>query len=136
MIICLSNEYINDVCSLGKILHDNFSSTYNFESLNEGVNKTFLYLIDNKVVGFIHIQIIDGEVDIIDLVVNPLYRRNGYASKLIDYVLTNYKENFILEVSENNNIAISLYKSFNFIEIGRRKNYYDNMFDAIIMERK
>ena len=136
MIICLSNEYINDVCSLGKILHDNFSNTYNFESLNEGVNKTFLYIIDNKVVGFIHIQIIDGEVDIIDLVVNPLYRRNGYASKLIDYVLTNYKESFILEVSENNNIAISLYKSFNFIEIGRRKNYYGNMFDAIIMERK
>ena len=33
-------------------------------------------------------------------------------------------ENLYLEVSEDNNIAIALYKSLGFEEIGARKNYY------------
>ena len=45
-------------------------------------------------------------------------------------------ENLYLEVSEDNNIAIALYKSLGFEEIGVRKNYYrkgSTSSNAIIM---
>ena len=45
-------------------------------------------------------------------------------------------ENLYLEVSEDNNIAIALYKSLGFEEIGARKNYYrkgSTASNAIIM---
>ena len=41
----------------------------------------------------------------------------------------------ILEVSDQNTSALNLYKKYNFIEINRRKGYY-NGIDAIIMEKK
>ena len=31
-----------------------------------------------------------------------------------------------LEVNSSNTIAINLYKKFNFIQVGNRKNYYQN----------
>ena len=41
-----------------------------------------------------------------------------------------------LEVNENNQYAIKLYKKFNFKEIGQRKKYYNGKDTAIIMELK
>ena len=41
-----------------------------------------------------------------------------------------------LEVNVHNEIAINLYKKYNFIEVGRRKKYYNNIDDAIIMTKE
>ena len=55
---------------------------------------------------------------------------------LINHVINFAKgKKLILEVSEQNINAINLYKKHNFVEINRRKGYY-NGIDAIIMEKK
>ena len=41
-----------------------------------------------------------------------------------------------LEVNVKNENAIKLYKKYNFEEVGRRKKYYNNIDDAIIMTLK
>ncbi|MBQ7333400.1 MAG: ribosomal protein S18-alanine N-acetyltransferase [Clostridia bacterium] len=68
----------------------------------------------------------------------PDARRRGIAYRLIDYALKTERgrglESIFLEVREKNVPARNLYKSYGFIEIGTRKNYYKNPDDnAIIM---
>ena len=45
------------------------------------------------------------------------------------------KDNISLEVNENNNAAIELYKKFNFEIVGCRKKYYNGKDNAIIMTK-
>ena len=47
-----------------------------------------------------------------------------------------FREIFTLEVSEQNEVAISLYSKFGFEKVGLRKKYYDGKFDAILMSKK
>lgn len=136
MIIGFNKKYLLDVYKLGSLLNHNYANLYDEQSLNKDVNKTFLYVDDDKLVGFIHIQDLNGEVDIINIVIDENYRRHGYASKLIEYVI-NYASNrpIFLEVNDQNTNALNLYKKYGFTEINRRKGYY-NGIDAIIMEKK
>lgn len=136
MIVSFDNKYLDDIYELGSLLHDNYRNLYSEESLNNDVNKTFLIIDNNDLIGFIHIQDLIDEVDIIDIIIDVNYRNKGYASKLIDYVI-NYAngKKILLEVNENNTSAINLYKKYSFIEINRRTGYYNGQ-DAIIMEKK
>ena len=136
MIIGFNKKYLLDVYKLGSLLNHNYANLYDEQSLNKDVNKTFLYVDDDKLVGFIHIQDLNGEVDIINIVIDENYRRHGYASKLLEYVI-NYASNrpIFLEVNDQNTNALNLYKKYGFTEINRRKGYY-NGIDAIIMEKK
>lgn len=136
MIIEFDKKYLFDIYKLGSLLNHNYSQLYDEKSLDCDVNKTFLCVINDKLIGFIHIQDLIDEIDIINIVIDNDYRRKGYASKLIEYVISyaNSKK-IILEVSENNINAINLYKKYNFNEINRRKGYYNGV-DAITMEKK
>lgn len=136
MIIDFDKKYLYDVYKLGSLLNRDYSRLYDEESLNNGVNKTFLYVLNDELIGFIHIQDLIDEIDVINIVIGEENRRKGYASKLIEHVI-NYAQDkkIILEVSDQNTSALNLYKKYNFIEINRRKGYY-NGIDAIIMEKK
>ena len=136
MIIDFDKKYLYDVYKLGSLLNRDYSRLYDDESLNNGVNKTFLYVLNDELIGFIHIQDLIDEIDVINIVINEENRRKGYASKLIEHVINYAKDKkIILEVSDQNTSALNLYKKYNFIEINRRKGYY-NGIDAIIMEKK
>ena len=62
------------------------------------------------------------------LYVSYMYRRNNYASELINYIEVNKKvfntNKIYLEVEDNNNIAISFYEKNNFFLLNYRNNYY------------
>lgn len=136
MISLMVEDDFQEVLDLGLTLHSNFANIYDFESLNEGVNKTYVIKDNDILVGFIHIQDLFDEIDIIDIVINSNYQRKGYGSKLLDYVFNAYNDKkFILDVSSENISALSFYEHFGFKEINRRKGYYNGV-DAIIMERK
>jgi ribosomal-protein-alanine N-acetyltransferase len=78
------------------------------------------------------------EVQIIDIVVDPAYRRQGVASQLIEELIAESKnyQYIVLEVRESNQPARQLYFKHGFIEWYRRKNYYNNPTeDAIVMRR-
>ncbi len=83
-------------------------------------------------------RVIAPEGEIYRVATLPYARRRGIAYRLIDYALKTEKgrglESVFLEVREKNVPARNLYKSYGFIEMGTRKNYYKNPDDnAIIM---
>ena len=136
MIKELDINNVDKVINLGLKLNTNYSNLYDYESLNSGVNKTYIILDNNNVIGFIHIQDLIDEVDIIDIVIDEEYRRKGYGKSLINYIFDFYKDKkVILEVSADNEAAVNLYKSLDFNVINIRKGYYNGK-DALVMEKK
>ena len=68
---------------------------------------------DNKMIGFIIIKYIDEfKYEIIDIALNPEYRKLGIGSKMIDYVI----ENFAIKTlyAETDNDAVNFYKKYGF----------------------
>ena len=94
---------------------------------------------ENNIVGFAGIKIVLDEADIMNIAVKRDYRRQGIATLLLNHILNICKEKSIktinLEVNEENFSAISLYQKLGFKECGRRKQYYDNKYDAILMKK-
>lgn len=91
-----------------------------------------------RLLGYIcPMQIID-EGHILDVAVDPEIRGCGVGRLLVEKVLEECRTggaSFVsLEVRESNGTAIGLYEKMGFIAVGRRKRYYENGEDAIMME--
>ena len=98
-------------------------SRYNiYEEYFENIFAGYLITYDN----------IDS-LDIFEIAVDKNFRKKGIASKLLNKI--NDERKILLEVSEKNIIAINLYIKNGFKIISRRKNYYLDGSDAIVMIR-
>ena len=89
-----------------------------------------------RVVGLIAARTLveDAEHEILNVVVEPSRRGQGIGSKLLKTLLAGRRGLWFLEVREGNTAALRLYKSFGFIDFGRRKGYYQKPYeDAIVM---
>ena len=73
-----------------------------------------------------------------NIAVHKDFRRQGVAKLLLSNLINMCVENNIksinLEVNEINFPAINLYKNFDFKIVGKRPKYYDNKYDAILMD--
>lgn len=88
----------------------------------------FIYKIGNSIVAYIGIWILDDEIHISNLAVDPLFRRRGIARKLINRIIKEaYKVNIktvSLEVRISNINAINLYENMDFEKNSILKDYY------------
>lgn len=126
------NKDLNLIDEMGSMLHDDFKFKLD-------VFSNCLVIEENeKVIGFIIYSVIYDRAEIVDIIINPLYRLKGYGSKLLKYAINKIKEtgclNVTLEVSCNNVPAIRLYESLGFIVEAKRKNYYGNT-DGYLMKK-
>lgn len=122
---------------LGLIVNKNFVNVYDLNKLLESeYDFIYGYYINNILVAFIHINKLYENMDIVNIVVDPDYRRRGIASSLLNYVISLFSDvsSIILEVNENNHSAIKLYEKQQFNVINKRLNYYGND-SALIMKR-
>ncbi len=128
-------EDIKYIYDIGSSYINNFSNLYNLDKLlNDDINKIYVYT-DKTILGFIHISVINNEIDIINIIVDKNSRGKSIGTNLLNYVLSIYNKHiFYLEVSEDNIRAINLYKKFNFKIINKRLNYYKDK-DALIMKK-
>jgi ribosomal-protein-alanine N-acetyltransferase len=89
-----------------------------------------------RVVGYIAFEQIVDEGSLIELAVDPAYRRKGVGRKLVELMLTSCDgvKTICLEVRAGNLAAISLYQAMGFEAISVRRDYYDNPKEhAVIM---
>lgn len=137
MIRLATSNDILEINKLGSLIESNFSNLFDIKSiLNESISKVYVY-DDDGVKGFLHITCLYETIDIINIVVDPLYRRKKIASNLLDHMLGDLNsevKTITLEVNVNNESAINLYKKFGFEIVNNRKKYYGDE-DAYLMGR-
>ena len=94
-------------------------------------------LLDDEVIGYYSFQKIFDEGYINNIAIKREYQSKGYGTKLFEDLIERAQKFEVkaltLEVEDDNERAIKVYKKFGFIEEGRRKNFYLNKKDAIIM---
>lgn len=92
----------------------------------------------DTLLGFVIIRVIPDAWEVIQIVIDPLYQRQGLASQLMRFVIDEAKKNKIkkcqLEVRASNHPAILLYQQLHFHEVGIRKKYYANGDDALLLD--
>lgn len=92
--------------------------------------------VDEKVVGYMGLQVFCGEGYVTNVAVLPEYRRQGIAKMLIEKQLQNDMSFITLEVRESNLPAIKLYEFCGFENVGIRPKFYtDPTENAIIMTK-
>ena len=102
----------------------------------------WLVAMDGDVlVGYIGSQSVMGEADVMNIAVNPEYRRQGVAERLISFLIDQLDANGVssltLEVRASNEGAVALYNKLCFEHIGRRPNYYSKpKEDALILRKE
>ena len=118
--------------SLEKIEKIIFGTAWNSEIIQEKIkNKKFkywIYEVENSIKGYLGIQFLEEEIEILGIGVNQGSRRKNIATELMDELIeyfekTEYKK-IILEVRESNTVAQRLYKKYGFKKISKRKKYY------------
>ena len=90
--------------------------------------------IANRVEGFIVSRRVVAEREILNLAVDPAWRRRGVATALLTYQLA-MGGTYYLEVRESNLAAQALYRKCGFEEVGRRPSYYDLPAESAIVMR-
>ena len=111
---------------------------------NELTNPLSLWIVAldcDRVIGYVGSQTVLGEADMMNIAVDPEYRRMGIARKLIDELVLLLKEKqtycLTLEVRDTNAPAILLYDQMGFKQVGRRPNYYSApKEDALILRKE
>jgi len=91
-----------------------------------------------EVAGYLCLQLVLDEAEILDVAVDGSRRGRGIGEVLVLSALAFCREKRVallfLEVRVSNHAAISLYRRLGFRESGRRKCYYENGEDAMLMD--
>jgi ribosomal protein S18 acetylase RimI-like enzyme len=89
-----------------------------------------------RIAGFLVSRKVDeGEREILNLAVDPEFRRRGVATALIRHALEQSRGTHFLEVRESNAMARALYRGVGFEEVGERPGYYENPPETGIVMR-
>ena len=120
----------------------NIQSQSNTQAKAQSQSRTALVVEqDANVVGFIVGRQVEDEWEIENIAVTGTARRHGLGSRLVgellDLVRSHGGKSVLLEVRESNGAARSLYEKWGFLEVGRRKMYYQNPpEDALVLKFK
>jgi len=89
--------------------------------------------------GFICFRNIGEESELLNICIHPRHCQKGLGKILmefyIDFCSKKGVKKYYLEVNPQNIPAVHLYQSFDFKPAGKRKNFYQGKYDALLMER-
>ena len=108
------------------------------EFKKEGIN-VFGLSVENLIIGVCVFHVVLDEAQISYFVVNQKFRKKGFGSYLMSYLIeicnkSNIKK-LLLEVSNKNIEAEKFYSRFDFFTVGIRRNYYKDGSDALLKEK-
>ena len=109
------------------------------EFKKEGI-KVFGLIFSNLIIGICVYHVILDEAQINFFVVDQKYRKKGFGSFLMTYLIEQCEKlnihKLFLEVSHTNFAAEKFYRRFDFSTVGIRRNYYKDGSDALLKEKK
>ena len=123
------------------ILQEQFDEFWNAnvleKELENPLSEYIVAIYCNEVVGYAGLWQSIDEGHITNIVTKKDKRGNHIGNGMLEEIINLAKhkglKSVTLEVNEHNEPAIKLYKKHNFKELGKRKKYYNNVDDAIIM---
>ena len=93
---------------------------------------------DLQLVGYAGGWVVDGDVQILKVGVDPTWRRHGIARELLSRVASDARDlgarTCSLEVRAGNEGAQAFYRALDFESLGKRPRYYSDGEDALIMQ--
>ena len=108
------------------------------EFKKEGIKVVGLFL-SSLVIGICVFHVVLDEAQINFFVVNQKYRKKGYGTYLMNYLIKQCEilniNKLLLEVSLSNTTAEKFYSRFDFYTVGIRRNYYKDDSDALLKEK-
>lgn len=108
------------------------------QSLN-APNQIWVTEHQQHIIAMLAWQTIVDEIEIHLLNTHPQYRRQGYARQLLQCLFSRAQQQqirrILLEVRAGNSSAQQLYMHHGFQQCGRRKHYYNDNEDALILEK-
>ena len=109
------------------------------EFKKEGI-RVFGVFFFNTLIGICVFQVVLDEGQINFFAINKKYRKKGYGSQLMRYLIKQCENlninKLFLEVSQTNAPAEKFYSRFDFSTVGIRRNYYKDGSDALLKEKK
>ena len=109
------------------------------EFKKEGIKVIGLFL-SSLLIGICVFHVVLDEAQINYFVVNQKYRKKGYGTYLMNYLIKQCEllniNKLLLEVSLANTTAEQFYSRFDFHTVGIRTNYYKDGSDALLKEKK
>ena len=110
------------------------------QELDNPVATVLVAEVAGKIVGYLCYWLIVGEMQVLNIATSLKARRNGIAAQLLAYAFNSYSADELsavwLEVRAGNNGAIALYQGYGFVINGKRKKYYRDGEDALLMVKK
>lgn len=92
-----------------------------------------------RVVGVVTAAVAVDDADLLVLVVDPAARRRGIGRALVaalcDVLAALEVDRLLLEVRASNRPAMGLYRTAGFEEVARRRSYYRDGEDAVVLAR-
>ena len=93
---------------------------------------------DDEIVGFVALRLAVDVGEILNVAVSPAYCRQHIGEELLRRCLawasSRGVEQITLEVGAGNLPALCLYYKLGFVQVGVRKNFYQNNEDAFILK--
>ena len=121
-----------------------FGTAWNSDVIQEKIkNKKFkywIYEVENSIKGYLGIQFLEEEIEILGIGVDQGSRRKNIATRLMDELIEYFEKSeykkIILEVRESNAVAQRLYKKYGFKQISKRKKYYVDEDAEVYLKEK
>ena len=138
----MNESHVLPIAELEKVC---FSDPWSESSIRSELNNPLsLWVVAEEggaVVGYVGSQSVLGWADMMNLAVDPAYRRRGVGEILVNELISRLKNNEVtcltLEVRASNAPAIQLYQKLGFTEVGRRPGYYHKpREDALILRKE
>ncbi len=121
-----------------------FTDFYSLQTITADIkNKNNIYYVlelDGQFIGYALISYIFEEGNLTKIAILPDFQRRGLATMLYNACenecVKRGVEKIYLEVSDKNTPAIKFYNKLGFTNEWVRENYYSDLSDAIILQKK
>ena len=138
----MESRHVPQVAALEKMcFSDPWSEGSVASELENPLSRWLVAVEGEQVLGYVGSQTVLDESDMMNLAVDPAFRRRGIARALVLALIEELgkmgSRQLTLEVRASNESAQALYAQLGFESVGRRKNYYLNpREDALILRKE
>ena len=131
----------SDIPFIHEIEKTCFNDPWSIDSLSGDLGSSLMLVCeeDNIIIGYANIKYCLSEGDLVRIAILPSFQGNGYGKLLLEEIKKQAKllgiNVVFLEVRVSNKVAYNLYIKENFIQIGKRANFYINpREDALLLK--